>query len=314
MIWLKESLRLPFPKQEPDFSDNFPRRGIIVFFRSQKIIIIDRLGNRVVHALRDEKKTEKQLLHHEILANTILPHCTIPILFSHLEQQPFFLVQPYCPYTPLSYETITNSLLGDIFKSLFAFYDYYGLETLGIGEYMGQLTEKIESSLRDGGFEPKSESLSRLTGMIYRECSRASALSSESLLFLTQVHGDLIPHHIVRPNKSADSDFFLVDWSESYKYSIFHDLFYLQFQNYHTDFWEKFLSLNPDDLIQYYGEGWRTFYRLLQERKRINMDSHYVRLNFLICLLQELDHRLNRIHRRFLPFWISQVEKIWPRY
>lgn len=285
-------------------------KGTVVLIRSQKIIIIERLANCVVHALREENSSEKHLLENEILANQVLPQYTIPVIFSHLDRQPYFFVQPYCPYSPFSYKIIINGLWEDIIECLFNYYDYFGLEPIDSHQYIQRLQAEISPSLQEKKGQPNWNELQRMFDAICTVGLKLATSCSNPPIYLTQSHGDLIPSHIVMPKRAKNSKFLLVDWSESHRYSVFHDLFYLQFQNYNTNFWDKFLSSGLDKYRHCYGGVWKKFCESLESRVKLKMDAHYADLNFLVCLLQELDHRLNRIHSKYLPFWVAQVKKI----
>lgn len=288
----------------------FLNKGVVVLIRSQKIIIIDRLAGYVVQALRGKNRLEKYLLENEIRANKVLPKCTISVTFSHLDRQPYFFVQSYCPYSPSSYKIIKNDLLEDTIECLFNYYDYFGLEAIDSFQYIKRLHAVIVPALQGRKFQFDWAELQEIFEVVSAKVFKLAADCGNPPIYLTQTHGDLIPGHIVRPKKAQGPRFLLVDWAESHRYSIFHDIFYLQFQSYDTNFWDKFFFSGLDKYRRCYGSGWKKFCVSLESRVKLKMDVRYVDLNFLVCLLQELDHRLNRIHPGYLPFWVAQVKKI----
>ncbi len=278
-------------------------RGAIALLRSQKIIVVDRLNQRVYKLLREDEEANAGLLEHEVTASTVLPGNTIETLFHHLESGPRFIVQPYVRYTPVGSCQDLLPRMDSVMQVLLRYYEHFGLEAVDARVCVERLLQRVDRGVRKHGIGDVVDDVRRRLETQLRRAGRCSIITA-------QVHGDLIASHVVRPVDRDVPGPILVDFSESNRHSVFFDLFYLQFQNYNTDFWDRWHDLDERSYAEYFGTGYRVLENYLQETTGIAHDVEQFRLNMLICLLQELDHRLYRLHPRYLAFWVNQVRRL----
>jgi hypothetical protein len=286
----------------------FPADTILIR-RSQKIILINRHAGWTIHLLRADMEHSRHLLQNELDASHILPEWTIPVWMSHLEASPYFIVQPYTPYIhPADWRQLLPEM-ARIMEALFHFYSASGLNSLPAAKYLDELNSRLRTAL--GRYKEDSDA-SRLRFVLdglHGVCLKMMQGFSPNDVFFARVHGDFIAYHVVSPKSGTGSHRLLVDWSESHVYSIFHDLFYFHFQNHQSDFWDRFPRLTEAELRDYYGESISLLTTLLARETGIRLDMEDIRFNFMLGFLQELEHRLCRLHPRFLPFWIRQAER-----
>jgi hypothetical protein len=281
----------------------------VVIQRSQKVIVVNRHARWVLHLLRKDMEHARYLLQNELDASQALPDWTIPVLTSHLEHPPYFIVQPYIPYThPADWRQLLPDM-GRITEALFLFYLAFGLEQVPAAAYVEDLNDRLRAALLCCKEQEDASRLELLLVELRRVCLGMIHEYHLSHVVLARAHGDFISWHVVLPLGGADSGHLLVDWSESHVYSIFHDFFYFHFQNHYSDFWDRFPSLTEDGLGEYYGEGMTILQIRLAQKIGRRPDLGDIRFNLMLGFLQELEHRLCRLHPRYLPFWIQQAER-----
>lgn len=273
-------------------------RGAVALLRSQKLIVADRLGGVVVKCLLDGSE-DSALLAFEAKVGEILPKHSIPTLGAQLDREPQFVVQPYVRAFPRSWREALPDF-DRVIEILFDYYSHFGFEEVASNDYVAGLEAKVAAGVAERGIESVYEGLRQ---------ELARSLPAAERVALTQVHGDLIPGHIVWRSGAEAQDPLLIDWSESHRYTAFHDLFYFQFQNHKTDFWDRWGSLDEAGLAPYFGAGYERLWALLSAQTTLRRSFEAFRANIGIAFLQELEHRLNRLQPRFLPFWVQQTER-----
>lgn len=278
--------------------------GTVVLLRNQKIIVVDRVGGEVFHVLRNEYDSERHLLECEAVANRILPEQTIQVLHVHPERSPRFLVQAYVRHEVLSWRDLLPHL-GDMLAALFAYYARFGFREVDTNDHVDRLAAVCRERLSAGQSPEAGRVEKQLTEIICQIRARAAALAP-SRTVLTRVHGDFISAHLVmRPD-----GFVITDWAESHEYSVFHDLFYFHFQNYGSDFVGRVLNFQSEQMPEYFGSGAERFAREFRERWNRKLTAEYLQLNFLVCFVQELEHRLVRLRGRVVDFWSQQAARM----
>ena len=276
--------------------------GVVALLRSQKLIVVDRHHGLVYKLLRHDDERHAYLLELEAKAAEIVPEHTIPTLFAQLDHRPRFIVQPYVRAFPR--KTWRDDLpdLGKVVDILFRYYTHFGLEEVTASSYVEELFDLVAEGVHRSGL---GQIVADFRSLIERELA-----VSDGKIILTRVHGDLISAHITWPVDDALAAPILVDWSESHRYSVFHDLFYFQFQNHDTDLWDRWSELDEVALSDYFGTGCETLWRHLEANTGVKRGFSTFRFNVLLCFLQELDHRLNRLHPRYTQFWVQQMNRV----
>lgn len=283
--------------------------GAVILLRHQKLIVIDRLHEQVFHILRDEYRDERHLLESEAEASLVLPDRTIPLLHAHAHLTPRFLVQSFVPHTLQSWREWLPRF-HELLEALFAYYSHFGFREVHTTAYLNALVARCRERLRATNGPPARE-LEYLLEQILRHCGTRLATLALPKILLTRVHGDFIPAHIVVRARADDPDSFaLTDWSESHDYSAFHDLFYFHFQNYDSDFVEHVLAFQPEQMPWYFGTGAQWLATTFRHQWQCALSAEYLQLNFLVCFVQELEHRLFRLHGQVLDFWKEQTRRM----
>jgi hypothetical protein len=300
----------PFPHQHHNHVACARRHpGVVILLRHQKLILVDRLHNHVFHILRDEYRDDRHLLESEAKASLVLPDRTIPLLYAHTHLPPRFLVQPFVLHTLQSWREWLPRF-HELLEALFAYYSHFGFREVHTTAYLNALVARCRERLRTANGPPARE-LEYLLEQILRHCGTRLATPRPPKLLLTRVHGDFIPAHIVAPARAADpNSFALTDWSESHDYSAFHDLFYFHFQNYDSDFVEQVLALQPEQMPSYFGTGAEWLAATFRRQWQCALSAEYLQLNFLVCFVQELDHRIFRLRGHVLDFWKEQARRM----
>jgi hypothetical protein len=276
--------------------------GVVVLSRTQKLVVLDRLRGRVFQILNDDL-TDAALLEREVEAAAALPSNTIPVLDANLDQPPFFVEQPYVPFRRTRGWRELVPHLGAVIEILWRYYESFGFERVSAHEYVTALFERLAPRLGTG--DPATIA-HRLMDRCLTELDRHPAMT----IVLTRVHGDFIPAHVVWPRQPWPAEPLLIDWCESWRYSVAHDLFYLHFQTYDSDFYARLPSLGEADYASYLGAGYDTLRRLAADRLGDDLGLPAFRLQLLICFVEELEHRLTRLDRRFLAFWTQRTEPL----
>lgn len=284
------------------------RRGMLLWTRSQKVVIIDRLGRKVVHVVFEDDEVSRNLLRNEVVGHRLLPEHTVPVLATQLDEAPYFLVQPYLRYAPYPSWPELRDALDLVISRLFIFYERSGLELVRADEYLDLLERRISQRLADPRIRV-ADSIQRLAHALICACRRAARETPAQPVVVSLVHGDLIPDHIVRRIGQPDG-LLLVDWAESHRYSVFHDLFYLQFQNYGSDLFSRLPFLSESEWSRYYGAGYQGFLGRLRAKTGLRVSNHSAKVHFLVCLLEELDHRIWRLDGQYLDWWQVQAERL----
>jgi len=288
------------------------RSGVVMLLRSQKVILIDRIRGLVFHILRDNSGLERHLLENEVEASRILPKHTIPVLYAHTSEAPHFLVQPYVGYVLATWRELLPRFT-KMLDALFTYYTHFGFREVDTSAYLDELTATCRKRLREmeGG---EAREIERLLSGILEQCHRRIDKLAPCRTLLTRVHGDFISAHVVvAPREGIEDAFTLTDWCESHEYSVFHDLFYFHFQNYESGFVERILTFQPEDLRTYFESGAGFLEGRFRERWNHELNAEDLQLNFIVCFVQELEHRLCRLHGRELDFWASQTTRLLKR-
>ena len=289
------------------YSQRLP--GAVMLLRNQKLIVIDRIRGLVFHVLRSEYDSERRLLECEMTASRVLPEQTIPVLHAHLEQSPRFFVQAYLRHELQTWRELLPRL-GIILAALFRYYSYFGFRAVDPVDYVDRLAAACRERLKSVSLPEAGEVENQLAKIVEAIRARAAALAP-SRIVLTQVHGDFISAHVVMRWDAVESGgFAITDWSESHEYSVFHDLFYFHFQNYESNFVGQVLGFQPEQLTVFFGGGAERLAGEFQERWKQKLTAEYLQLNFLVCFVQELEHRLVRLRGQVVDFWAQQAEKM----
>jgi hypothetical protein len=283
--------------------------GALVLLRNQKIIVIDRTGARVFHILREGFCTDRGLLASEVQARQILPRWTISVLHAETEKPPYFIVQAYIRHRLKTWREWLPRF-SEVLEVLFKYYSNFGFRETVAADYLNQLAVTCHEQLRAmTGNEARG--LGELLDRILAQCRTRIARSGPGRTWLTRVHGDFIAAHIVIcPRENDHDDFVLTDWSESHEYSVFHDLFYFHFQNHESDFVEYILEFQPEMLRCRFDDGAELLARQFRERWGCELSAEFLQLNFLVCFVQELEHRLCRLRGEAVDFWASQAARM----
>jgi hypothetical protein len=296
------ALRRPDTLRQRLLSDDPFSSGTVALLRSQKLIVVDPERRLVVKLPRSDEAEPARLLRCEAEAAEILPGHTLPTVCARLDEEPRFLAQPYVRSLPRPCWRDVLPDFGAVMEILCRYYAHFGLEAVPARTHVDGLLELCAEGIRSRG----------LDAIVRALCSRIDRElgATDAVLAVTRVHGDLIASHITWPVEPARPAPLIVDWSESHRYSAFHDLFYFQFQNHTTDLWDRWGDLDEGVLPDYFGAGCDVLWEFLEERGIARRSLAAFRLNLLVGFLQELDHRLNRLHPRYLGFWVQQAERL----
>jgi hypothetical protein len=283
--------------------------GMVALVRSQKIIVFDRPRGVVYHLLRPELAAGGDLLGHEVTAGLALPAHTVPVVASRLDEPPFFIVQRYLPYRPEADWRRLRPRLAQLVELLWRYYERCGIEEVSTRAYVEKLVASVQGSLA-GLSDPSQRSrASAALARVLETYDRIVRPSEPPTMVTVQSHGDFIAGHVARPLHDRSDRLLIVDWSESHRYSAFFDLFYFQFQNSSTDLWARLMRDPRLDPRDYFGEGYARLAQLLGQRPAAPAPGT-LRWQMLLGLVEELEHRLQRLHPRYLGFWIKTAEGI----